>query len=149
MTKYVSYWLKHSLVNTRKQSCTLRFRPLHLSTRRWFAPPIGIFLSHTFRSKIITPWDMSQYQNFLRITLETSVYLYFQVCFFLAMRWKRRLDTAAEETWYEVNFLSTARGNGKASLKRQKSLKTTTDTQDVSKFYWFYVKNVHISIYLS
>ena len=29
--------------------------------------------------------------------------------------------------------------DGKASLKRQKSLETTTDTQDASKFYWFYV----------
>ena len=111
--------------------------------------PIGIFLSHTFRSKIIAPWDMSQYQNFPRISLETSVYLHFQVRFFLAMLWTSRLDTAAEETWCEINFLSTASGNGKANLKRQKSPETITDTQDVSKFYWFYVKNVHISIYLS
>ena len=29
--------------------------------------------------------------------------------------------------------------DGKASLKQQKSLETTTDTQDASKFYWFYV----------
>ena len=29
--------------------------------------------------------------------------------------------------------------DGKASLKRQKSQETTTNTQDVSKFYWFYV----------
>ena len=28
--------------------------------------------------------------------------------------------------------------HGKARLKRQKSPETTTDTQDVSKFYWFY-----------
>ena len=39
--------------------------------------------------------------------------------------------------------------DGKASLKRQKSLKTKTDTQDVVKFYWFYLENVHISKYLS
>ena len=29
--------------------------------------------------------------------------------------------------------------DGKASFKRQKSPETTTDTQDASKFYWFYV----------
>ena len=29
--------------------------------------------------------------------------------------------------------------DGEASLKRQKSPETTTDTQDVSKYYWFYV----------
>ena len=29
--------------------------------------------------------------------------------------------------------------DGKTSLKRQKSLETTTETQDASKFYWFYV----------
>ena len=29
--------------------------------------------------------------------------------------------------------------DGKASLKRKKSPETTTDTQDVSKCYWFYV----------
>ena len=34
--------------------------------------PIGIFLSHTLRSKITAPWDMSQYQNFARISLETE-----------------------------------------------------------------------------
>ena len=29
--------------------------------------------------------------------------------------------------------------DGKASLKWQKSLETTTDTQGISKFYWFYM----------
>ena len=29
--------------------------------------------------------------------------------------------------------------DGKASLKQQKSPETTTDTQGMSKFYWFYV----------
>ena len=29
--------------------------------------------------------------------------------------------------------------DGKASLKWQKSPETTTDTQGMSKFYWFYV----------
>ena len=29
--------------------------------------------------------------------------------------------------------------DGKASLKRQKSPETMTDTQGTSKFYWFYV----------
>ena len=38
---------------------------------------------------------------------------------------------------------------GKASLKRQRTPETTTDTKDVSKFYWFNVQNVHISKYLS
>ena len=39
--------------------------------------------------------------------------------------------------------------DGKASLKQQKSPETTTDTQGKSKFYWFYVQNIHISKYLS
>ena len=29
--------------------------------------------------------------------------------------------------------------DGKASLKRQKSSETTTDTRGMSKFYWFYM----------
>ena len=29
--------------------------------------------------------------------------------------------------------------DGEASLKRQKPPETTTDTQGMSKFYWFYV----------
>ena len=29
--------------------------------------------------------------------------------------------------------------DGKASLKRQKSPETTTDTKDVSKCHWFYM----------
>ena len=29
--------------------------------------------------------------------------------------------------------------DSKASLKRQKSSETTTDTQGMSKFYWFYL----------
>ena len=37
----------------------------------------------------------------------------------------------------------------KASLKRQKSPENTTDAQGMSKFYWFYEKNVHISKYVS
>ena len=39
--------------------------------------------------------------------------------------------------------------DGKITLKRQKSPETTTETQDMGKFYWFYVKNVPISKYLS
>ena len=39
--------------------------------------------------------------------------------------------------------------DGKASLKRQKSPENTTDTQGMSKFYWFYEKSVHISKYVS
>ena len=67
--------------------------------------PIAIFLSHTLRSKIIAPWDMSQYQIFPRILLETSVfYLHFHVRFFLAMLWTSRLDTAAEETWVRLMY---------------------------------------------
>ena len=62
--------------------------------------PIGIFLSHILRSKIIAPWNMCQYQNSPRISLETSVfYLNFRVHFFLAM-WKK--------LGYRVNFLSIA-----------------------------------------
>ena len=47
------------------------------------------------------------------------------------------------------SLLFMTNNDGKTSLKRQKSSGTTTDTQDVGKFYWFYVKNVHISKYLS
>ena len=39
--------------------------------------------------------------------------------------------------------------DGKGSLKLQKSPETTTDAEDVSKVYWFYVCNVHISKHLS
>ena len=42
----------------------------------------------------------------------------------------------------DVRFLTLAtldNSDGKASLKRQKSPETTTDTQGMSKFYWFYV----------
>ena len=39
--------------------------------------------------------------------------------------------------------------DGKARLKRQKSPETTTDTRDMSKFYCFYEKSLHISKYLS
>ena len=39
-------------------------------------------------------------------------------------------------SYYEyLNFRNNT--DGKASLKRQKSPETTTDTQDLSKFYWF------------
>ena len=67
--------------------------------------PISIFLSHTLRSKITAPWNMSQHQNSLRISLETSVsYPYFQVRFFLVMLLTSKLDTAAEETWLGFQF---------------------------------------------
>ena len=42
----------------------------------------------------------------------------------------------------DVRFLTLAtldNSDSKASLKRQKSPETTTDTQGMSKFYWFYV----------
>ena len=39
--------------------------------------------------------------------------------------------------------------DSKISLKRQKSPETTTETHDIGKFYWFYMKNVPISKYLS
>ena len=68
-------------------------------------PPDRLFLSHTLRSKIIAPWNMSQYQKPPRISLETSVfYLHFQVRFSLAMLWTSRLDTAVEETWVGGQF---------------------------------------------
>ena len=38
--------------------------------------------------------------------------------------------------------------DGKESVKRQRTPETTTDTKDVSKLYWFYVLNIHISKYL-
>ena len=34
--------------------------------------------------------------------------------------------------------------DGKASLKRQKFLETTTDIQDLSKFYWLLISNSDI-----
>ena len=67
--------------------------------------PIGIFLSHTLRSKIIALWGMTRYQISRRISLETSVfYLHFQVRYFLAVLWTSRLDAAAEETWVRGQF---------------------------------------------
>ena len=67
--------------------------------------PISIFLSHTLRSKITAPLNMSQYQNSRRISLETSVsYPYFQVRFSLVMLLTSRLDTAAVETWVRCQF---------------------------------------------
>ena len=70
--------------------------------------PVSIFLSHTLRSKITVSNDLraqSQYQNFLLISLETSVSLpHFQVCFFLVMLLTSRLDTAAEKTWLRFQF---------------------------------------------
>ena len=66
---------------------------------------MSIFLGHTLRSKITTSWNMSQYQNSLRISLETSVfYPHFQVPFFLVVLLTSRLDTAAEETWLRFQF---------------------------------------------
>ena len=60
---------------------TLRFRLL--STR--FAPrksSRSAFFFFGLRSKIIAPWDMSQYQNSPRSSLKTSVfYLHFRVRF--------------------------------------------------------------------
>ena len=38
-----------------------------------------------------------------------------------------------------LSFPDTHNNDGKASLKRKKSPETMTDTQDVSKYYWFYV----------
>ena len=73
--------------------------------------PIAIFLSHTLRSKIIAPWDMSQYQIFPRILLETSVFTCismfasFWLCFEQA-DWTRPL----KKLGCEVNFLSTGSG---------------------------------------
>ena len=68
-------------------------------------PPDVHFLSHILRSKIISPWDMSQYQNSPRISLETSVFfLNFQVRFFLAVVWTSKLDTAAGKTWARGQF---------------------------------------------
>ena len=47
---------------------------------------VSIFLGHTLRSKITAPWNMSQYQNSLSISRETSVFCpHFQVHFFLVM----------------------------------------------------------------
>ena len=67
--------------------------------------PIGIFLHHILRSMIIALWDMSQYQNSPRISLETSVfYLNFRVRFFLVLLWRSKLDTAAEETCTRLIF---------------------------------------------
>ena len=46
----------------------------------------------------------------------------------------------AGKDYHNSNLMSFDMNNsdGKASLEQQKSPETTTDTQDVSKFYWFY-----------
>ena len=43
------------------------------------------------------------------------------------------------EIWIFYTYFDMDNSDGKASLKQQKSLETTTDTQGMSKFYWFYV----------
>ena len=145
--------------------------------------PLGIFLTCSFRSTITAPWDMSQYQNSLRISLETSVLTCISKFTSLWLcSWQSDWTRPRKRLGYEVNFLPRVRPrmvrsfyplficfsfsslsdwlvrtidkgevslwgwdkyctcDGKASLKRQKSPETTTDTQDASKFYWFYVK---------
>ena len=74
--------------------------------------PIGIFLSHILRSKIIALWDMSQYQNSPRISLETSVfYLNFRVRLLLSgFVLNKQTGHGRGRNLYEVNFLSTASG---------------------------------------
>ena len=42
-------------------------------------------------------------------------------------------------TFYFQTLFDINNSDSKASLKQQKSQETTTDTQDVSKFYWLYV----------
>ena len=98
-------------------------------------PPDRHFLSHISRSKIIAPWDMSQYQNSPRISLETIVfYLNFQVRFFLAMLWTSKLDTAADVHWSTAPLAVERKLTSYPSFFQVSS----TDTQDVSKCYWFY-----------
>ena len=98
-------------------------------------PPDRHFLSHILRSKIIAPWDMSQYQNSPRISLETIVfYLNFQVRFFLAMLWTSKLDTAADVHWSTAPLAVERKLTSYPRFFQVSS----TDTQDVSKCYWFY-----------
>ena len=72
---------------------------------------IGIFLSHTSRFKIISPWDMSQYQNFPRISLERA----FSTCiskfaFLWLCPWQSAWTWPQKRLGHEVNFLPTASG---------------------------------------
>ena len=88
--------------------------------------------------------------NFLAhflMTIDRIQFQAFNVVFLLCARvgW---CDVCTDFTnVIKVDYVNNS--DGKASLKRQKSPETTTDTQGMSKFYWFYVKNVHISKYLS
>ena len=50
--------------------------------------------------------------------------------------------------WRFLPFQACFASDGKTSLRRLKSPETTTDTQHVNKFCWFYAQNVHISKYL-
>ena len=70
------------------------------------------YLSHILRSKIIALWDMSQYQNSPRISLETSVfYLNFRVRLLLSgFVLNKQTGHGRGRNLYEVNFLSTASG---------------------------------------
>ena len=44
-----------------------------------------------------------------------------------------------EKNRWKYEYFRKEISDGKANLKRQKSPETTTNTQDVSKCYWFYV----------
>ena len=72
---------------------------------------ISIFLSHTSRFKIISPWDMSEYQNSPRISLERA----FSTCiskfaFLWLCPWQPAWTWPQKRLGQEVNFLPTASG---------------------------------------
>ena len=48
-------------------------------------------------------------------------------------------DSVLSYDFSKDEMIDRINSDGKASLKRKKSPETTTDTQDVSKCYWFYV----------
>ena len=72
---------------------------------------IGIFLSHTSRFKIISPWDMSQYQTPRAFSLERA----FSTCiskftFLWLCPWQPAWTWPQKRLGHEVNFLPTASG---------------------------------------
>ena len=97
-------------VKRRSQSCTLRFWPL--STQRWFAPRKSS--RSAFFSPVVldlrAPWDMSQYQNSLRISLETSVLTCISKFASLWLcSWQSDWTRPRKRLGYEVNFLPRVR----------------------------------------
>ena len=59
--------------------------------------------------------------------------------FWLVLTYDVLGDRRIDDVLIKTSSFDMDNSDGKASLKRQKSPETTTDTQGMSKFHWFYV----------